>query len=96
MGQPFDVQIQQGIHQPAGVNAGAHIADTVLFIKKRIIHGKNHAAGSRRFHDAQVRELRISQNGILEGLQRFAGSGGYADGILRGMSQDICGWCCNV
>ena len=42
-----DVQIKQSVCQPAGINAGAYIADTCLIFENRIIHGKNHASGSR-------------------------------------------------
>ncbi len=67
--KPLDFQIQQRVHQTAGVNAGAHITDTFRVVKKRIIHGKNHASGTRRFHDSKVGKLRTGENRILEFVQ---------------------------
>ena len=42
-----NIQAQQYIHKLFCINAGAHITDTFLFFKDRIIHGNNHTSGSR-------------------------------------------------
>ena len=87
--QTLDAQIQQGIHQMAGIDAGPHIADAPLPLKNRGVHGEDHAAGPRRFHDAQVGQLPLGQNRLLEGFQRIPLPGGDPDGPLGGMGQDV-------
>ena len=86
VGKTFDVQIQQSIHQPAGVDACTYITNTPVIVKERVIHGDDHASGSRRLHDPQVGELRLGQYGIAEYVQRITLPGGHTDRALRGMS----------
>ena len=50
----------------AGVNAGADIAYAGISFKNRIVHGKDHAAGSGGLHDAQICEILRGQNRILK------------------------------
>ena len=88
--QPFYVQIQQDIHQPACIDTGSHIADAVSTFKNRMVHGKNHAPRTRRFHNSQIRQLRLCQYGILKYFQRISRPGRHADRIFRGMRQNVC------
>ena len=80
----------------AGVNARAHKADAGPAVENGIVHGQDHASGSRRFHDAQVGQLRLRQYGVLEFFQGIPGPGGYPYSPLRSMGQNIGIRCGNV
>ena len=89
VGQPLNIQIQQGIHQMTGIDACSYITHAPLSLKNRIVHGQDHTAGSRRAHNAQIGQLLLGQNRILKRLQRLPLPRRDPDGSLRGMGQDI-------
>ena len=80
--QTHNIQIQQRIHQMAGIYSGSHIADALLPVKDGIVHGQDHAPGSRGFHNPQIGQLLLCQDGITEGFQRIAFPCRNPDGAL--------------
>ena len=87
--QALDVQIEQGIHQVAGVHTRAHIADAPLVLKDGVVHRQDHAAGAGGLHDPQVGQLALGQNGALKAFQRVPCPGGHADGPLGGVGEHV-------
>ena len=75
----------------AGIDAGSHKTDTLLPLKDRIVHGKDHAAGTGRLHDPQICQLPPGQDGILKGFQGISRPGGHTDGSLGCMCQHMGG-----
>jgi hypothetical protein len=57
VGKPFDIQIQQNIHQPIGIDAGSHVANAFLSFKNRAVHGQNHTSSTGRLHNPEVGQL---------------------------------------
>ena len=69
VGQALNAQVQQRVHEMAGIDAGPHKADTPLPLIDRVVHGQDHAAAAGRLHDPQVCQLLLGQDRILKGLQ---------------------------
>ena len=44
--QTMDFQFQKGIHKSVGIHAGTYISNTLLTVKNRVIHRKNHCSGT--------------------------------------------------
>ncbi len=57
VGQALDVKVQKRVHQVAGIDPGAHVADALLPLEYGVVHGQYHAAGARGLHYAQIRQL---------------------------------------
>ena len=57
VGQSLDAQIQQRVHQVAGVDAGPDITDAPAAFKDGVVHRYNHAAGTGGLHNPQVGQL---------------------------------------
>ena len=85
----LDVQVRQCVHQMAGIYPGPYIANALLPFKNRVVHGENHTARAGGFHDAQVGQLLLGQNGVLELVQRVPAPGGHAHSPLGGVGEHI-------
>ena len=73
----------------AGVDSGPHIADALLPLEDGVVHGQNQAPGAGGFHDPQVGQLPLRQDGLLKAFEGVTRAGGHTDGPLGSVGQDV-------
>ena len=95
VGQALDVQIEQGIHEVAGIHPRAHIADASLILKDGVMDRIMLPVPGDCIMPELVSSCR-ARVAFLEGIQRIPRPGGYADGPLGGVGEDMGFRCGNV